>query len=171
MARVIQLTKGKVAIVDDDDYVALAAFKWRAHQNRCKRIYYAARASQVSGVRRMVLMHRVIMGAKPGQMIDHRDGNGLNNRRSNLRFTTQSGNSGNSIKRLYFRGRLCTSKFKGVSRCRSKSNPWRATITARGAYQAIGSFATELEAAIAYDAAARKHFGDFAKLNFPGCAK
>ena len=93
--------------------------------------------------------------------VDHVDGNGLNNQRSNLRPTTQAQNLANQLKRLGV-----TSKFKGVC-WRDRPSPWRATITVDGRQRGLGSFADEEQAARAYDAAALDLFGDRARLNFP----
>lgn len=113
-------------------------------------------------------MHRLILGLAPGQVGDHRNGNGLDNRRENLRMATYSQNNQNarpSSKKA--------SPFKGVSiRCnrfggRYKARPWAAEIHVDGRKIGLGSFPDEVSAAKAYDVAAREHFGEFAKLNFP----
>jgi hypothetical protein len=93
-------------------------------------------------------MHRLIMGAGPGQRIDHRNGDGLDNRRSNLRPTTNALNQAN---RRRIRSK---SGFKGVSWDSTKrERPWRAHITVNGRMKFLGAFATPEEAARAYDAA------------------
>ena len=92
----IELTKGKVAIVDDEDYKFLSQYKWGAFKNR--NIYYAARMDYRGKKRKNILMHRVIMGEPTDMQIDHINGNGLDNRRINLRVVTQSQNLRNSWK-------------------------------------------------------------------------
>lgn len=95
----------------------------------------------------------------PGLQIDHIDGDGLNNRRTNLRWATQSQNFAN---RRPMEG---TSKFKGVSRFRRK---WQVKVKLNRESHWVGLFDDEVEAAKAYDAAAIRLFGEYARLNFPG---
>ena len=101
-------------------------------------------------------MHRLVMGCRPREEVDHRNGDGLNNRRHNLRSTTHSLNQANR--------RRVTGKsgFKGVFQ---RSGKWRAYITVAGRFISLGSFITAEEAARAYDVAAREHFGEFACTN------
>lgn len=112
-------------------------------------------------------MHRVIAGiADPQIYVDHEDGNGLNNSRSNIRACTNHQNQGNSQKRK----QATTSTFKGVCRLsnpRRWRSPWKAAIRNMGTTITIGYFATEVEAAKAYDSAAREQWKEFAKTNFP----
>jgi len=103
-------------------------------------------------------MHRLIMGNPQGMEVDHINGNGLDNRRCNLRVVTTSQNQANQHAR---RGR---SSFKGVFKQRSR---WRARIHVQQKGINLGSFLTEEEAARAYDAAALHYFGEHACLNFP----
>lgn len=112
-------------------------------------------------------MHRLILGLVPGDglVVDHRNGNGLDNRRCNIRTATRSNNQHNQ--RL---GRANnTSGYKGVTRrrgpCRRK--PWRACIRHERRTVFIGHFATPEAAAAAYDRKAAELFGEFASLNFP----
>lgn len=110
-----------------------------------------------------VLMHRFIMGVTDSRFVDHRDHNPLNNQRSNLRICTPAENCRNSRKRSAARA---SSRFKGVCWHKGRSR-WRASIVVNYKNITIGQFADELEAARAYDRAAREHFGEFACLNFP----
>lgn len=154
----IQLTQGFVAVVDDSDYRHLVGFKWHAmvRQYKEKTWVYARRRSGD----RYVYMHRVILGLKNGEFGDHLDGDTLNNRRANLRKCSHSENMRNRTRHR----RSAIFKHKGTSR---DGNRWRATIVVGGKRTRLGSFPSEHEAAIAYDAAAKRLHGNFARLNFP----
>ena len=150
--RLIPLTRGYIATVDDDDFAALSRITWHAHTNGRNTVY--ARNSRI-------FMHRLILNDKKGQFVDHSDGNTLNNCRSNLRLCTTSDNSRNRRKT---RGQ---SRFKGVCRQRKK---WNAAIHQNGRLKHLGNFILETDAALAYDKAARQLFGEFAAVNFPANA-
>lgn len=110
------------------------------------------------------LLHRVLLSAKEGELVDHINGNPMDNRRENLRICTALESARNV--RKHHDGRH---PYKGVKRARTKSERWEANIYAgRPIY--VGSFATIEDAARAYDAAARQHHGEFARLNFPAGA-
>lgn len=154
--KTIPLTQNMVTIVDDEDFNELNKRKWSAAKG-CN-VYYAVRTSHPTP--KTILMHRVIMNAKKGDEIDHKNNDGLDNRKENLRFCTKSENQHNQISRI---GQ--SSKFKGVGW--SKSNRrWISQIRINGKRIHLGSFEDEEEAARAYDIAARKYFGEFACLNF-----
>lgn len=108
-----------------------------------------------------VRLHRFVMNAQPGQLVDHANQNKLDARRANLRITDRSGNAMNAGKK-----RHNTSGFKGVYLCK-QTGRWRAEIRAHGRVIKLGRFKTPEEAAHAYDAAAIKHHGEFACPNFP----
>ena len=154
-SRRIPLTHGKWALVDADDYELLSCFKWRAV--RIRNTWYAH--TYVEGAREF--MHRFLMGAVPGDRVDHRDGDGLNNTHVNLRRITNSMNQANKH-RVWSR-----SGYKGVSFDASRKPPrqWRALITVDGKMRFLGAFATPEEAARTYDTAARELFGEFACTN------
>lgn len=154
--RTIPLSKGLFAAVDDDDYSVLAATRWHAVEPS-PGIYYAM--GRPFGDDRRVYMHRFLMQAKKGLEVDHRDGNGLNNQRTNLRVCTRSQNAMNQRKNPK---RL--SGFKGVS-ISSDRKKWVAQICINQQRTPLGTFNTEYEAALAYNDAAIRLFGDFAKLN------
>jgi hypothetical protein len=161
----IQLTQGKVALVDDDDFDYLSQWKWYAHKPSTRDIYYAVRnRRKIEGVgSKRVYMHRDILGViEPTTLIDHWDTNGLNNCKYNLRQTNKSGNQCNcrpKINKLY-------SNYKGVS-FRKDTNKFVSHIHINDIQIGLGCFLTDVEAAIAYDNAALIAFGKFAKLNFP----
>lgn len=160
------LKRGYVALVDDEDYGRVAQFKWYARVAKTKTVLrvYAVHMEESRGKRQQIAMHRFITGSPV--RLDHKDANGLNNQRHNLRPATTSQNAAN--KRLSI-GR---SKFKGVSWSKSNGN-WTVRITLNGVRRALGSFDKDDEttAALVYDYAARKLFGEFARCNFPDIAE
>lgn len=157
MSKRIPLTQGKVAIVDNADFERLSQWKW--HAREAPRTWYAVRSPWKQGKGTTIYMHRVIMNALPGQTTDHRNLDGLDNRHINLRLCTNSQNVANSRKRAN-----CTSQFKGVS-WHKATRKWRAQIKVNGRKKHLGGFADEHEAARVYNVAARKYFGEFARLN------
>lgn len=159
MTREMPLTQGYVAIVDDADWELACKHFWQIRKSGHLR--YAQTVIYSAGTQRVIKMHRVIMGAGAGQIVDHIDGNGLNNTRANLRFVTPSESMMNTRKR-----QNCTSQFKGVY-WSTERQCWRVEMHKNYKKITLGSFANELDAARAYDTAARKHFGEYAHLNFP----
>jgi hypothetical protein len=148
----IPLTRGLHAIVDAADYKWLSQYKWFA--SRAK-VPYACRTEK----RTTVMMHRLIMQPPKGMVVDHRNGNGLDNRRGNLRVCTQEQNMQNS------RGRAVRkSRFKGVF---PRGDRWQATVTHHGDTDYLGLFDDEVEAAMARDRRALEVFGASAWLNLP----
>ena len=154
--REIILTQGKVALVDDKDFEYLNQWKWYAAKSY--RTYYAERKSSRSlGKRKQIKMHRVIMNPPKGMETDHQDHNGLNCQRYNMRNCTHSQNQMNQTPH----GK---SKYLGVSYKNNKSI--RAVINVNKKHIHLGIFKTEIEAAIAYDKAAKMYFDEFANPNF-----
>lgn len=156
----IPLTQNKVALVDDEDFESLSAYIWHAHKAPKSPTYYAAR-NDGSG---FFYMHREIMNAAPGVKVDHKNGNGLDNQKSNLRFCTHHQNMMN---RAAHSTANKTSRFKGVYRIKSRPG-WFAAIKFNRKTVNLGYFKTEEDAARSYDAKARELFGEFARPNFPG---
>lgn len=151
--RYIPLNQGRFVIVELADYEKLMQHKWRILSPP----EYAVR--QVTR-RRFIYMHNEIMQPQPGFIVDHKDHCGLNNTRKNLRIATRSQNTCNNKK-----SRGQTSRYKGVCVSKEKGK-FRATIMSNGKRIHLGYFKNEIDAAKAYDAAARKYHGDFAVLNF-----
>jgi hypothetical protein len=166
--RKIYLTKGKYAIVSPEDFEEVNRHKWRAISNR-NDTFYAVRMLYSNGRKKQVTMHRAIMKPPPfdsaqgrdGFVVDHGDGDGLNNTRDNLSIVTAAENSYNRRKCK----NECSSKYKGVSR-EKRSNKWRAIINYKGVPIRLGYFDDEIEAAKAYDEVAKELYGKYARLNF-----
>jgi hypothetical protein len=159
--RFIALTKGKFAIVDKEDFEQMRKFKWFA--SGPEKYPYGVRAIYPGEGRKITLyMHREIMKAPRGLVVDHINGNTLDNRRVNLRLATKRQNTCNM--RVNKEG--CSSKYRGV--CRHKATrKWAAKISVDMKRIHLGVFEDEVEAARAYDTAAKKYHGEFARLNFP----
>ena len=154
----IQLTQGKVALVDDADYEWLNQWKWYAKKERGT--FYAVRGINKGGDRRSIRMHRLILGlTDPKDFGDHKDMDGLNNQRNNLRKCSHAQNQRNRNGH-----RNSASKFKGVT-FRTKDNMWYAQIKYNKKLTHLGGFKTEIEAAQKYNEAATKYHGEFARLN------
>lgn len=151
--RIIPLTQGKVAIVDDSDFDWLNQWKWCAFSNYSGGKRYAIRSASPK-----LLIHRLILSPPKGYESDHIDGDGLNNQRVNLRVCTTSQNQQNRINQKGI------SQFKGVS-WHKLTGKWQVRICLNGKFLHIGLFNSEIDAAKAYDSAALKYFGEFARLN------
>lgn len=153
----IKLTRGKFALVDDDDYEELSKYSWC-----CLKMGYAVRNIVITrGKQRMIYMHRAIMKTPEGMDVDHIDGNGLNNQKYNLRNCTHSENGANHKYEPYG-----ISGFYGVG-WSNKDRKWRARIEVGGRQITIGYFNDLVDAARARDAFAISARGEFATLNFP----
>lgn len=152
----IELTKGKFALVDDCDFDRVSAFKWQAAADG--NTYYAQMVVDGHSIR----MHRFILGVRRGVGIDHKNRNGLDNRRENIRVATQSQNNHNrpAQKRPWKKH----SEYKGLTWAYGPSC-WQVRIMVDGRRRLIGYFKDEAEAARAYNAAAREMCGEYALLN------
>ena len=159
--RVIPLTQGKCGIVDDEDFGWVSQWKWYVQKNR--NTFYAMRKTNKDGKRATILMHREIVKPPKNMKTDHRDYDGLNNQRCNLRLATSLQNVHNRRKQTGLL-RPGTSKYKGVCRDFYK-HKWLTRITVEGRRFHLGRFDNEEDAARIYDAAAQKFFGEFAKIN------
>ena len=152
--------KGKFfALVDDEDFEELDKYQWMALRRR-KDVYYAERLAHASDntAKIRVTMHGLLMNTPAGLCCDHKDGNGLNNQKSNLRICTNSENVRNQ--RLSILNRV---GYKGV---RASGKRYRARIAYNGEEINLGGFTDIKEAARAYDEAARRLHGAFARTNF-----
>ena len=159
---VITLTRGMVALIDDEDLelVLGRATAWKAVRSRLKNFpdQFYAQCWQKKG-EPYFSMHRLIMNAQRGWVVDHINGDGLDNRRSNLRLVTYSQNAAN--RRARAGG---TSRFKGVT-WHKQSKKWQAVIRVNGRPMYLGVFADESDAAAAYNKAAIEGFGECALIN------
>lgn len=153
----IPLTKNMTAIVDDEDFESISKFKWCYDHTG-----YAVRTFGPRKKQKKVSMHREIMNADFGVICDHINGNKLDNRRENLRKCSARQNSQNRKKRKDAHGSL----FKGVSvRMMARGKVFSARIKIGKLNKRLGSFQSEIDAALAYNSAAIAAWGEFAKLN------
>lgn len=161
---IISLTRGKTTVIDDESSELVAPFKWHAHLSPSG-TWYARTTVPVAipesdVVKRITLgMHRLILNAGPGEMVDHWDGDGLNNQRQNLRMCTRSQNRENTRRR-----KKSASGFIGV-RIDRRCERFQAIIGVNGQQIHLGMFGSPIEAALAYNLAAIRYFGEFAQIN------
>jgi len=160
--RRIPLTQGKYAIVDPEDYERLSKHKW--HANKGGATFYAVRWAPRKRQKKLtvIYMHRQVLNYPDSDFIDHINHNGRDNRKANLRPATRAQNNYNRKK--YDNNSY--SKYKGVS-FKQKNQIWTAQIGLNNKMLFLGYFKKEIDAAKAYDAAARKFHKEFAVLNFP----
>lgn len=146
----IALSQGKYATVDEEDFEVLNQWKWSLLVTK-NRMY------AVSG---NILMHRLLLRAPKGKDVDHKNGDGLDNRRENIRTCTHAQNMMNTK-----RYKSNKSGFKGVYYLRySKKNPWAASIQLKGRREFLGLFPSKERASEAYNEAALKGAGEFARI-------
>ncbi len=158
--RRIPLTRGKFAIVDPDDFDRLNKNKW--HTNTGRNTCYAVRTAFKDGKRIHTKMHRVIMNAPKHLLVDHINHSGLDNRKANLRTVTIAQNN---VNRAGYKTKNSPSKYKGVYWSK-RDKKWQVQICCNYKIITIGQFNDEIQAAKAYDEAAKKFHGEFAVLNF-----
>jgi hypothetical protein len=154
--KTIKLTQGLTALVDDEDYERISAFKWHTGSGGYAR--RNTRRAETNGAQKTVLMHRQVLGLAQGDAagVDHVNGNKADNRKVNLRLCDQTGNNANSALR-----ESSTSGFKGVSYHKQR-NKWQASIGFKGQVKYLGLYETAEEAHQVYLRAAEVLFGEFA---------
>lgn len=152
----IQLTQGKIALVDDEDFYRVSLHKWQTRQSTSGCWYAFAKINGEN-----ISLHSYILPPKDGFVIDHKSGDGLDNRRSNLRHATVSQNMANQKQH-----RDSKSPYKGIWRA-AHCDRWAAQIVCKRRKIYLGVYQKAEDAARAYDAKARELFGFFAKTNFP----
>lgn len=161
MTKSIPLSKGRFALVDDDDYERLAKWTWHSAASYGHAVRRKVVSELAPGEKKgAVWMHREVMNTPDGMITDHINGNPLDNRKENLRICTSLQNSRNARVRID-----SISGYKGVS-FRKDHQVWRARIQVDGKLIHLGHFRTPEDAARAYDEAAKEYFGEFAVLNF-----
>lgn len=154
----VPLSGGGYALVDDNKYPLIEKYRWRIW--RTGNQVYAKTAKMIKSKNIVLLMHRIIANAPQGMVVDHINGDGLDNRISNLRICSIKQNVRYSSKR-----KKATSPYKGVC-WKSREGKWWANIIVDGHRKHLGYFNNEIDAAIAYDRAATIYFGEYARLNF-----
>lgn len=157
----IALSRGKIARVDNKDFKWLNQYRWYFMDSHNNTNYAYRILSTIRGACKNMSMHREIMGCPVGMEIDHIDGNGLNNLRSNLRICTVSQNHMNQRKNPNK-----SSIYKGVA-WDKRDRRWKVRIGLNGKSYYLGYFKVEKDAGLAYDEKAKELFGEFARLNFP----
>ena len=156
---------GKFVLVDPVDVPKIQRHKWHLHTPKPGVFYAAATVTRQDDTQTAIEMHKLILDAGPDDRVDRRNGNGLDNRRHNLRQASTQQNAQNLRKTT----RPTSSRYKDVNLIRNRKllKPWRAGIAVNDKLILLGYYASEDEAAMAYDRAAHQFFGEFAKLNFP----
>lgn len=177
----IKLTKGYIALVDDEDFEYLSKHSWHSviyNKKKNKQHIYAQTTIRAKDLKKNYKMHRYILNLIDTKLdIDHINGNTLDNRRCNLRICTRSQNNMNAIKRNHKNSCAPISKYKGVrysfiyktnGKKYIRNKPWVAGATFNNKPKYLGYFKTEIEAAQAYDEFVLLNYGDFALINFKG---
>mgnify|MGYP001564016014 CR=1 FL=1 len=149
----IALTRGRFALIDDEDFSRLSIHNWWMHGV----LGYARMMERVDGKKVYTFMHRLVLKAKKGTRVDHKNGDTLDNRKINLRFCTHAENLANVKRR-----KTSSAPYKGIQKRKSKKPMWAAFLKK----EYLGQFPTPELAALAYDKRAKEVYGEFAKTNF-----
>lgn len=158
MCQRVPLSKGKFALVSDEDYERVSQYKWTYDAGyACRKVTWHDEEGKTR--KRKVLLHRFITDAPANMEVDHRNWDGLDNRRDNLRIATHTQNRANARPRAG-----CSSRYKGVW-LDKRDGVWRSEIVVDGKRNGLGIFNNEDDAARAYNAAALKAWGEFTYLN------
>ena len=162
--KILHITQGLNVLLDDEDFEWASQYKWAAENH--KHTFYASRTAILDGKYIRIRMHREILGFVhgDGKLVDHKNRNGLDNRRENLRAATRRFNGHNGKMKS-----LNTSGFRGVSWCK-QTEKWLSRIRLGGKRYNLGRYIDEIEAATVYDTAASHYYRKDAVLNFPGRA-
>lgn len=155
------------AVIDIEDLTLIRQHKWRCMSRSKRSLTDYAVTDYVAGSRTLSSMHRMILGVQKDEQVDHIDGNGLNNRRCNLRKCSAVNNQCNRDKPS--RNKQWASQFKGVSL--KDNGRWFAQIQVNKRHYHLGYFDTEVEAAQAYDKSAKTLHGEYARINFSDSAE
>lgn len=165
--QVIELTQGQFALIDKGEVNKILQNNWHAYRQENAKTFYAKAHLFKGGEDKTIHMHRIIMDCPAGMVVDHINGNGLDNRKCNLRICSPFENMGNKRPQ-----KNKSSQYKGVTRWEYRyknkvEDRWIARIQNNNRQRSLGYFRTEVEAALAYDKAAKSTFGPYARLNFP----
>jgi hypothetical protein len=163
MAKDLYLGNNIFAIVDDEDYYWLSQWNWNAVSIKNKLYVKRSKKKGIlkSGIKYEVFLHRVIMKCTDSNLVvDHIDNNPLNNQKSNLRICTKAENNRNTSSH-----KDSSSKYLGVTYDKARKK-WNAQLMVNGKRVLTKRYTTEIEAAHAYDTAAKLHVGQYANLNF-----
>lgn len=155
----IKLSQNQVTIIDEESLDVASKYHWHADYDKKLRKFYAKTDIRVNGLRKKLRLHRLVMNAQKGDVIDHINGNTLDNRLSNLRKCTVSENAKNRSL-----NKNNTSGYKGAV-WHAPTQKYQARIYVNGKWRSMGMHAEAKDAARAYNEAAKKYFGEYAKLN------
>lgn len=155
MSKEIKLTKGYITIVDDEDFERVSKFKWQVSVTKTNN--YARRTVGSGKNKKTIRLHNYVLEIQ--DTVDHINGDGLDNRKENLRVCRREENAKNR--------KLNCNNISGYKGVRLEYGKWRAQIKVNGKRVHLGMFAEKMDAAKAYDEAALKYHGEFARLNFP----
>ncbi len=154
----LETSKGVSFFIDDSDIELVSKYKW-SYGSSGSNSYFKAR---VEG--KTMYLHRLILGAQKGNFVDHIDRDTKNNRRENLRFVNKAQNNANCNRNK----NKPKWEYRGIDYFSKKTKPWRAQISCKSVRHVSKYCKTMIEAALEYDSLAKKLFGEFAVLNFPG---